>query len=299
LAVICGVAAGESHPAAWSLVPPDAKALAGIRWETVRQSVFAEVVAAELGSGGAFRLPALPALLEARSILIASPGPLAVLSGTFDPPKIGLQAARAGLKQSKYRGLDLWLGANGDLGVAVLNELTLLAGEPKILRAAIDRNLAPARTLSPLLAKASYLENTSDLWVLATPFPDPIAAVFVPLEVEATSLAGGVSLTNGIELDCGLEVRSEKAARAVAESVRAMLPDLPALARSMDIRVEGTLVRLSLAVSNQQLAAGLRGARTVAAQQTRVEAPRPPEKQVIRILGLDDGPREIPVKNWR
>src|SRR5271170_3655303 len=105
LFALTGVLAfAESHPSWWGLASPDATALVGIRWENLRQSPFADPVAAELSSLG---VPALPLLNEARQILISSPA-LAIMTGVFPAARLRSEAASKGLKPASYRGYGLW-----------------------------------------------------------------------------------------------------------------------------------------------------------------------------------------------
>src|SRR5581483_12246680 len=93
--------------------------------------------------------------------------------------------------------------------------------------------------------------------------------------------------------------------------------ELPKIARGLQVTAEADHVLLGLEVSKEQLVAGMKGsaepapapAPAVAAVAAAVAAPAPPAMpkidplppspsgpQVIRILGLDEGTREIVLK---
>jgi hypothetical protein len=79
-----------------------------------------------------------------------------------------------------------------------------------------------------------------------------------------------------------------------------MLVTMPLATRGIEIAIDQNHVTLSMAVSEQQLAAGLKTAATVVAKAAPKPEPKPEPvaakpaaPQVIRIYGLDEGPREI------
>jgi hypothetical protein len=140
----------------------------------------------------------------------------------------------------------------------------------------------------------------------------------VPVEAEAIGFDGGVTLADGLEMEAVLNTASAHDAAMTAAKLRESLPDFPAIARDLEITTSSSIVSLALQVSPAQLAASLRvpqsepapitlphasrsatlDAKAPAAQlPLAAQAPSRPAKptgpQVIRIFGLDDGPREI------
>jgi hypothetical protein len=293
--------AAESHPSWWGFASPEANALVGIHWESLRQSPFADAVGAELSSSGSLGFPDLPCLREARQILISGPALLAMVSGAFPAAVVREQAAKKGLKPGKYQGIEVWVSpGKTTLSVAQWSDQLLLVGLRKTLEAAIDRSLlevdhaGAARQYSPLLARAAHFAQ-EDLWVVANQLPDPVASVFVPLDVEARSFQGAISVRDGLRVNAELLAASEKDAAAIAETIRQSIPALPSVARGLQVTVSADTVSLGMEMSPDQLAASLR--RTEAQPSVVTPAaekpPEPTGPQIIRILGLDDGPREI------
>jgi hypothetical protein len=334
------LAAGQSHPSWWTYASPTATALVGVDWQAVRASPFAEPIEAELW--GDLGFPDLACVHRARQILVSSPELLALASGSFPGTAVHEQAAKKGFKPMTYRGIDMWFATEkGVLSIARMNDQLLMIGEPKTLEMAVDRSITDSKkgvsdpkNYSSLLSRAAKFAQ-KDLWVVASQLPDELANRFVPLETEAQSFEGSLSVRNGLELDAVLTARSEQEANASADKLRTSVPTLPAIARALQVTVDGDSILLALAATREQVVAALRGSDPVAApvETIKVEAPgqvtqvivdksdepapviiekarviteiavekpvekpveKVPEKpQIIHIVGLDDGPREI------
>jgi hypothetical protein len=285
------ITAGQSHPSWWNYVPPDATALVGIQWEQLRNSIFADAIGDELSSRGSLGFPDLPCLKEARQILISYPELLAIATGSFPASATGEQAVRTGLRPATYHGVDLWIAANNSLSVAHLSDTLLLIGRRKTLEEAIAGSLSDSiRQYSPLLARGARLSQDWDLWIASSRMPDPLADVFVPLEIAANAFEGGVIARDSLQLGAAYQMGSAQQATAAAEKLRQVVPTFPWVAQGLEVQVEDDAVLLTLYVGPEQLAASLRQPNPVP------EAP-PPEPvgkgpRVIRIYGLDEGPRE-------
>jgi hypothetical protein len=304
------LAAAQSHPSWWNYSSPGATALVGIEWQSVRTSPFADAIEGELW--GDLGFPDLPCLHNARHFVLSSPELLILASGHFAGTALRDQSANKGFKAMTYRGIDLWFAsAKGVLSVARLNDQLVMIGDPKTLQEAVDRSMDDSRNYSPLLARAARFAQ-SDLWVVSSQLPDELASRFVPLDNEAQGFEGSVSLRNGLELDAVLSAGSEQQADVSAGKLRQAIPNFPAIARGLQVTVEDGLVMLTLEATREQVIAALRGPEPVPApvERIKVETPSrvefivvekpevPKEKvsekpQVIRIIGLDEGPREI------
>jgi hypothetical protein len=68
------------------------------------------------------------------------------------------------------------------------------------------------------------------------------------------------------------------------------------MAQGIQVNVEQSSVTLDLAISEKQLAAGLRKTIIAAEPVSKPEVPKPTGPQVIHIFGLDEGPREIVIR---
>jgi hypothetical protein len=326
-------AAAQSHPSWWGYASPNATALVGIDWQTVRTSPFAEPIEAELW--GDLGFPDLPFLHNARQIVVSSPDLLALATGNFSGSLMHDQASRKSFKPMTYRGVDMWFTSEkGVLSFGRVNDQLVMIGDPKTLEMAVDRSINDSKNYSPLLARAAKFAQ-KDLWVVASQFPDDLASRFVPLDMEAQGFEGSLSVRSGLELEAVVSAKSEQDANTSAEKLRKATPTFPAMARELQVTVEEESVRLALVATREQLLAALRGPEPVQAppETIKVETPRqvehvivdkpeppgpvmvekieimaeksvekpvekPVEKvaeipQIIRIVGLDEGPREI------
>jgi hypothetical protein len=286
------ITAGQSHPSWWNYVPPDATSLIGIQWEQLRTSIFADAIGAELSSAGSLGFPDLPCLKEARQILISYPELLAIATGSFPAAATREQAVRIGLKPAAFRGVELWIAANNSLSVARVSDTVLLIGQRKTLEETIAGSLSDSiRRYSPLLARGARLSQDWDLWIATSRMPDPLASVFVPLEIAADAFEGGVIARDSLQLGASYQMSSARQATAAAEKLRQDVPSFPWVAQGLQVLADDDAVLLTLYVGPEQLAASLRPADPVP------EAPPPPEPvaggpRVVRIFGLDEGPRE-------
>ena len=179
--------------------------------------------------------------------------------------------------------------------VMQVNDTLLLIGWKETLQAAIDRSLlTTGRQMSPLLARGARLATNFDLWISATALPDPLVSVFVPVDLETADFDGGLNARGGLLLDAHYSMGTPQDAAQSADYFRQAVPDFHPLLRGMNVIEDGEWVRLKLQVSPQELADQFVPARTPKTET--VEAPPPPAKpRTVHIVGLDDGPREIPL----
>lgn len=317
------IVAAQSHPGWWTYASPDATALVGIDWRSLRTSPFAEAVREELGTDG-LGFPALDCLDQSTQILVSSPALLAVASGSFTAPVLGQQAAAKGFRAASYKNVNVWIAAQpAVLSIALMSPQIVLLGSRKTLEGAIDRATdlaaedgetarASKRKYSPLLARAAQFARNTDIWVVSSRLPDPLASRFIPLEVETVGFEGWVSAQNGLRLDAVLSASSKEEALVLAEHMRGSFSNLTSLAHGIEVRVDGDQVGLSLAATAEQFNASLKNTpppvaapvapptelASLAAAPVAVAPPPEEEKpklpQVIRIVGLDQGPVEIP-----
>ena len=325
LVLTANILPAQSHPGWWKYASPEATALVGIDWHSLRASPFADAVREELGTNG-LGLPTLECLDQAAQILISSPALLVVASGSFPSEILGSQATAEGFRATSYKNVNLWIAPQPTaLSIALMSPQIVLLGSRKILAEAIDRAAdlatqdgetarASKRKYSPLLARAAQFAHNTDLWVVSSRLPDPLASRFVPLEVDAHGFEGWVSVQNGLRLEAALAASSSEEALVLAEHLRAYFAGLTSLAHGVELRVDGDQIGLSLTTSAEQFNASLKNAPAPVARPLEVAAtpsaqlqapPQTPapsvmeeqklkQPQVIRIVGLDEGPVVIP-----
>jgi hypothetical protein len=326
-AVTAPFAAAQSHPSWWTYASPDATALVGIQWENLRKSPLADTVGAELSSRGSLGFPDLDCLKQARQILLSAPALLVIESGVFPAAGLREQAAGAGLRSIRYRGVQLWIPSKADiLGVAQMSDQLVLVGARKTLEAAIDNSLAETgRRYSPLLARAGRFSQTADLWVVSTQLPDPLASLFVPFEAEAQGFEGALRVRDGLDAQAWIDTGSERGAIETAERIRQGAPgvQITSGAARVAVTLQLTLEELKTALHPLphdppavEITSGAPAPpptppvqakpAVVASVPSPEPAPSPapapppppaPVRQVIRIIGMDGGPIEIPFPN--
>ena len=290
------LAMGQSFPRSWTYVAPDATALVGIEWQHLHDSFLAEAITSELSSSGRLGFPDFPCLWNSREILLAGPDLLAIATGSFPAATVAVQAASLGLQPIDYDGVRLWIALGKDRrSLAQVNDNLLLIGYKETLEAAIDRSLlTTGRQMSPLLTRAARLAPNFDMWISATALPDPLVSVFIPVEFETADFDGGLTVRSGLVLDAHYSMGTPAGASQSAGYFRQAIPDFHPLLREMNVIEDGELVRLKLQVSPQELAEQLRPPEP--ATTPTAEAPPPSAKpRTVHIVGLDDGPREIPL----
>ena len=279
--LVAAYAFGQSHPSWWTYASPEATALVGIDWQSVRASPFADPIEAELW--GDLGFPDIPCLHNARQILISSPQLLALASGNFSTAVMRDQAAKKGLKAMTYRNIDMWFAAEkGAMSIARFSDQLVMIGDPKTLQAAVDRSMSDSKNYSPLLARAAQFAQ-KDLWVVASQLPDDLANRFVPLDTEAQGFEGSVSVRNGLEMEAVLSAASAQQATASAEKLRKAVLALPVIARGLQVTAEDEAIFLSLAASREQIVAALRGPdpAPTPVETIRIETPKGVEQVVI------------------
>jgi hypothetical protein len=302
----------SSTPAHWRYAPAEPALLVGADWRQVSQSKLTAMPAAVSAS--------LDFVEEMTSLLVAvEPGSaqnrfLAVATGRFNLTRLRMMAAADGAKTGRYRGVEFF--SAGGIEVAAVDARTVLVGDTKLVRAAVDRGAAATPRESALWRRAAELSASYAVWIVA-PSTDAFRAkqAGAPSPFSGLrSLDGGIALNRGLELAFDLGASSEESAEAIESILRAAAS--PAL-HDLAVGREGANVRFTASLDAAQFETGLKtllargpvqraslmdwvvsGAQSApvavpVAFQPKVTAP-PAQKRVIRIIGLEEGTREIP-----
>ena len=110
---------------------------------------------------------------------------------------------------------------------------------------------------------------------------------------------GAYRSSGGLRLGAVLTASSEEAATQLADTLKGMVASLPPVAQGIQVdidQINSQNVTLAMAITEEQLQAGLKTAAPVVAKaepQPEPVAPKPAGPQIIRIYGLDGGTREI------
>jgi hypothetical protein len=293
----------SSTPVYWRYAPAEPAMLIGVDWRQASQSNLAGLI------GGA--AASIDFAEEITNLLVAvEPGAgnsrfLATASGRFNLAKLRRMAATDGAKAARYRGVEVFSAGGAD--VAVLDGWILLVGDTASVRAALDRGNAATPRESPLWRRAAELSSTYSIWIASSSLgalqpaePSPLAGV--------RSFDGGIALNRGLEMAFDLVAASEESAVAIESMLRGAAGS-PAL-RDLAVGREGVDVRFTASLDTAQMETGLKAMLAGGASrraslmdwvvsgapptQTVAQAAPPPQKRVIRIVGLDEGTREFP-----
>lgn len=259
---------------------------------------------------------------------------LIAIHGHFDEAHVRELFQRMGAKRQSYESFQVYRPQSKkerDMAYVLFDQETILYGFAPSVFAALDHNrFAPpaAGSVSPgsMAARAAALEAKYEIWAILdaaqTMSNDPIADLFGANEWAAVSqgFEAGLNLRNGLDADFIVHFSSEDAAKRVAGELTSAVAqaakdkhsggDMAYLARKLKFNVEGSSTRVNMHLSEQDLektaqalAQSFKSGEAQAANaassenQPPASAPVPSKRGVIRIEGLDDGPREIPYPN--
>ena len=343
------VANGQSDPALWRFVYPDAKTLISIDWGRIRQSQTGALIRdwfLARKRAPALEIAGLELLNDVDRIVISSPGNnspdeaeptriLIAIYGRFEPAKLREVFTRFGAKPQAYNAFQVYRPQGKqakDMAYVMFDGETILFGDATSIFAALDRNQfgPPPANSSSMLARAAQMEAAYDLWVITDATEilenDSVAALFRGGEwaTQALGFEAGVNLRAGLAADITVRFSSDaKAKRMTGELTRVM--NLVAkdkntgaavqdIARKLKFTADGSATRISLHLAEQEVEKSAqafmeshRDSGQMAAQPgpnagpepVLTPVPIPAKHSVIRIEGLDDGPREIPYPDPR
>jgi hypothetical protein len=314
----------QSVPAAWKLAHPDAKALIGVDVRSLRDSSIAQSWTKEIEKASTgvsvFQFPGMDLLKDIDQVFISSPGGktanpkenppfLIVLTGHFDPSHLGFFLKG---EHRVYKTVNIYGTAKKPNGMNFiqLDEQTLVLGDEASLHGAIDRRGQTAPVPEALLARASAMAAVHDFWLIATVSPSAFQPANMKLGGLLSEIRGidtGFSLRDGFRLELGLTTKTpdgaQEMSRMLSEQMKAALAmnlddqQSADLLRKLEVNSDGTRLGVKIALTKEEVD---RAIRTAQSHRQIARAPRAPlpddQPKTIKILGLDDGPREIPLK---
>jgi hypothetical protein len=259
----------------------------------------------------------------------SEPPMLVVVRGHFDLAKVRKVLADHGAKPQLFNSIQVYRpqGKNSrDMAFVLIDAQTILAGDAASIFASLERSANPAQAdAGSLLTRAAEMDSRYDLWVLMSGLQsmgsDRLMGLLAGggLQSESRSFEAGISLRNGLAADISLIFPSEPEARSMASEFSKLIkaavkdkvggPAMLDLEKRLKVVAEGAATKISLRMTppefekNAQLFAAARQQPVVAAATVKpAEAmPEPPKlaPPMIRIEGLDEGPREIRMKPER
>jgi len=354
---------------AWELADPNAKVLLGIDVRGLRESAIGKSFSAQMDAKTPtppmpFKIPGIELLNDIDSVFISSTGEipaakpaapktatpapgvakpaannnppfLLVVSGTF--PDEHLRPLLEG-KHPSYKAFNIYGSANG-ANIAVLDEHTIIFGDTKSIRAAIDRRgLKTPAAVTPVFARAKELAAANDFWLVAKDTASSLiqAAGANPFASEIDGLEIGMQLREGMGLDLSLATKTEAAAGMFAQLLSAQIqsavasksddPAVAELVKKLQVGSQGNRMTVHIALTKEEVEQSMKLAqaaranagmtRTTTATSTGaaaagsygVSSPAPVRPQAapvpagprkVRIYGLDEGVREITIDPQR
>jgi hypothetical protein len=309
----------------WVFVHPKATFIAGVGWQSVKNSEFAQILRRDMAGKTAslgdmdfvdrldFALLSVPDLAGgqasgARSMLV-------VLRGKFDLVRLHAMAGKEGAKTQTYNDVELLSPPKDETAVvAIVDPTTLLVGDRPSVTLAIRGRFRSGGN-SELVQRALAVSEKSNAWMVFDA-PSDIGNA-APMLQGLKRMALAINLHRNADLTIELEAQDPQHAGAFAAATQMLISTQKVRMGALKVEAEGNSVRMSTSITPEQARAGVQqfGANVArsfdagglggllgpqrkaapAAATPPLEPPLPPEKNVIRIYGLEGGVREIPV----
>jgi hypothetical protein len=270
-----------------NLLMPDAKVVAGVNVDQAKTSPFGQfmlsrIQAGENGLGKLTGATGFDPRRDLREILMGTVGQpghqgLVLARGTFDATRI-LDAARAaGQTVENYKGVDILTGKEESTthALAFLDGSIAIAGDLDNVHGAIDRRSGNNSLDPALAAKIGLLSASLDAWSVSTVPMAALANQKIPTNLNGllssdvlkavTQTSGGIKFGAIIQLSAEAVARSSQDAIALADVVRflgnmvqsnaptASAAAVTSLIQSLDVKTDGSTVKLALAIPEDQL----------------------------------------------
>ena len=253
-----------------------------------------------------------------------------VMSGRFDLAQVRQVLGVQGGVARRYGTVEV-LAPKANLGgssfeMALVDAQTLLLAEPAELRAVLSGERQTS-ALAAFCQRGRELGVRNDIWVVATVPEGQLADSGNPqmkMLSEVKEVEAGASFRNGFGLLVNLTTGSEDSAKSLAGGLQMLSamalmqqadqPQMAELGKKLHVAAAGPVVQVTLALDAAEVERSLASLRHSFTPQKAafaarpvyrgtgvvplpppVEAEKPPEKQVARIYGLDEGTKEIPV----
>ncbi len=275
------------------LLMPDAKIVAGINVEQAKTSQFGQYVLQHMGSDqdlqNFINLSGFDPRVDLQEILVgtsiggeANSG-LILARGKFDSARIAAMAIKTGGQQiTTYKGVQILggPGAKRKEAIAVIYNSVVIAGDLAGVQAAIDRVNAGSSIDAGLAARINELSTSQDAWSVSIapvsalskmPMPDPTiqGALQGDLLKTVQQTSGGIKFGPEIKITGEATATSDKDATALGDVVKFLAgmiqlnakgEAVTTLVQKLVVSTEGSKVKVSLSMAEDQLEAFLKSA---------------------------------------
>ena len=258
---------------------------------------------------------------------------LIAIHGHFDAAKVRRVFTHLGAKPQSYNSFQVYRpqgnhpeGSDAkDVAWVLFDAETILYGDAPSVFATLDRNQFAPASQQPIVARAVEMDANYELWVIMDAAEmmsnDQIAGLFRGGEwaSDAQGVEAGFNLRAGLAAEVTVRFSSDAIAKRVATELTRFMniaardksagAQMQKFARKVKFNVDGSAAKVSFRMTEQELeesaiafAAGQKTAALATASANPPPAPAPMpapvaasgKPAVIRIEGLDEGPREIP-----
>jgi hypothetical protein len=270
-----------------NLVMPDAQVVAGVNVLSAKSSPFGQYVMSQFAGNANFAMVTtkvgfdptkdLIEVLTATTANKTTPSGLAMATGTFNVSSITTAAVSEGhVVTETYRGVNLLEDDKGVGAVAFLNASLVVAGDMASVKAAIDRQSAPATLPSSLLGPIKTLSATEDAWFVSIV---PVANLMSPNTMVAPGLGananmqinvakqiqnanGGVKFGSNVAFIAQAKADTAENATTMAGMLQLLAnmlqmqgtqnPQAAAIGKALTVNSSGTAVNVSLTLPQDQ-----------------------------------------------
>jgi hypothetical protein len=290
-----------------NLVMPDAKVLAGVNVDQAKTTPFGVYVLSQIQAQGAQHLQQVAALTgfdptrDLHELLIASnAGPgnqsgLILARGNFDASRIQAAGIAGGGTTTSYNGVTLLLDPKQTHAVAFLDPTLAVAGDVATVKAAIDRQSAPAPLSAAIMVQVNQWSGAEDAWAIAA---TPLANLKPPVNPSnppnpaiqnafqnIQQAAGGVKFGDPIVWTGQLQADTAQNATSVTGVVQFLAslaqmqaqqknPQAAGILNSLSVTTSGNQVNLSLSVPEAQAEQAFKPRPATATPQSIHRGPR-------------------------
>lgn len=262
--------------------------------------------------------------------LTTEPALLIVVRGRFDLAKVRQVLADHGVKPQIFNSIQVYRPqgpSSRDMAIVLLDPQTIVLGDANSVFTSVDRNANPSQPAesSAIMAHAAEMDSRYDVWAIMHGLEGMSGNRLMNLlagggfSSQARSFEAGISVRNGLEADISFIFPTEPEARSMVSEFSGLIkaaikdktggPAMLDLEKKLKVTADGSIAKITLRLSAQELE---KNARIFAQTRHEPQAPpladlkpgagvvpaQPPKPaaKVIRIEGLDDGPREIVLK---
>jgi hypothetical protein len=250
------------------LVMPEARVVAGANIARVRSTPFGRFLLAQLSAAkdtefdDFVKASGFDPSANLDEILLVSPGEagrrLVLARGSFDPARILGLARSAGVEIAHRGGIEIIRGPA--MSVAFLSGSIGLAGDPASVDGAIARRESGFGPVPQIVDRVKALSDANDFWFVSIlPFSEfisglPGGAGKSEALKSVQQASGGVKFGESVQLTAEFKTRSAEDASSLAGALRSLagLALTPPLLDSLDLKTDGEIVRLALALPEAQ-----------------------------------------------